>query len=201
MDTNKRAFTLIELMVAIAIFVMIILMMSKLFHQSSLAWSAGMRKAQGNMTGRGAIAYMAREIMNTAVDSSILNDSSIPANGTILQITTLANNESEGNVRCAKKVKYYLDAGTHTLKKEEYNVDLNNVYCSWDVSATSRVELATNVAKIKFTTSDSISHSTTLPEYMIIELTLNRVDDVSGVGGVSAGPDGVMNTGDDITTY
>ena len=50
---------LIELLVAVTILAMILMIMSSIFHSSTVAWDAGMRKAHGNMSARAALGLMA----------------------------------------------------------------------------------------------------------------------------------------------
>lgn len=66
---DKRAgFSLLEILVAMTILAVIIVLCGMVFHQSSLAWQSGRRRAGGNMALRALIGLMQRE-MSQAVDA------------------------------------------------------------------------------------------------------------------------------------
>ncbi len=56
------SFTLIEVLVSMAIITMIVLMVSNMFLNSSEAWDIGARKAELTTSGRAAIEFIAREL-------------------------------------------------------------------------------------------------------------------------------------------
>jgi len=58
----RSAFTLIELLVAIVILAAIVVAMSQLFHESTVSWDSGKRRAEMMMTGRAILDFVAREV-------------------------------------------------------------------------------------------------------------------------------------------
>jgi len=70
------AFSLIEVLVAMAVMVVIIVMVTNMFRDASEAWDTGTQRADMNTSARAAIEYMAREL-SCAVAGSIPN----PAGG------------------------------------------------------------------------------------------------------------------------
>src|SRR5210317_770865 len=61
-NENRYGFTLLEVLASLAIFAMIIVMMGNLYHQSSIAWDSGTRKAQGAIQARVILANIANEL-------------------------------------------------------------------------------------------------------------------------------------------
>jgi len=59
--THKRAFTLIELLVAMSILAVIVLSVSQLFEQSTVAWDRGWQRSELMMTGRAILDFVAGE--------------------------------------------------------------------------------------------------------------------------------------------
>ena len=49
---GTSGFTLLEILVAMAILMVLVLMMSTLFHQSTIAWDSGLRQAEMSMQAR-----------------------------------------------------------------------------------------------------------------------------------------------------
>lgn len=68
---RNRGFTLVELLVAMAILAIIILLMAQLFTGSTKAWDLGMNHAEQNMTGRSLMDFMVREISQAVADDKI----------------------------------------------------------------------------------------------------------------------------------
>ncbi len=69
----SAGFSLIEVMVAVAVFSMLMMMMSALFQQSNLAWRAGTDQVQGYGQLRSATAMLERDLANM-VDIGFLAD-------------------------------------------------------------------------------------------------------------------------------
>jgi prepilin-type N-terminal cleavage/methylation domain-containing protein len=67
---DKRAFTLIELMVATAIVVIITLIVARVFQQASATWSTGTRKVEQIMNGRAVAGYIARELSRSVLTNA-----------------------------------------------------------------------------------------------------------------------------------
>ena len=204
-DRAKAAFTLIEVLVATFILVVLILMLGKIYHQASVAWSSGFRRAEGNMTGRSAVGFMAREIMNSCSDE-LLTNTCIESDS--IEFITLTG-ESKPNERIAKWVKYYMD-GDALMREEKYpNTSGANSYGDlWSSYSPEERKwcLVTNVVTCSFDTPGGVAcdDGDPLPAWVKIRLTLSGSDDVSAVGAASAGPDGILGgsgSDDDIRSY
>ena len=191
---SGNGFSLMEVLVAVFILVIIVLILSQVYHQSSVCWSAGVRKARGNMAARAAVGFMARELLNAVADPEILNDTNIEDGKRYIKFITLTG-DAVSVKRVAKKVTYKQSGDT--LIREEMSA-VPAAYGTWgDLDSWI---LVTNVDSVVFNTPSDSAHYDYggLPSWVKMRLTINTQDDVSGVDGLSKGPDGVLGTGDDI---
>lgn len=67
MKKNRQGFTLIEVMVATAVLLIMVVMIGTLFTQSSSAWDTGYARAEGGMIVRGVVGAISRDL-NTLID-------------------------------------------------------------------------------------------------------------------------------------
>lgn len=100
---GKGGFSLIEVMVATAVLMVIVLMIGSVFRQASSSWDSGYARAEGGMIVRGVIGSIEREL-SRAVDGRIfgdvwLNDYSGPVDVTDSTLTFICYKEgkSTGN--------------------------------------------------------------------------------------------------------
>jgi len=68
---KRQAFTLVELLVAMAVLAVIILMMARIFTGSTQAWDLGMTHAEQNITGRSLMDFIVREMSQALADGQI----------------------------------------------------------------------------------------------------------------------------------
>ena len=87
-NSDSSGFTLIEVLVATFILLVMVLILSKIYHQASIAWSAGFRRADGNMTGRATVGFMARELMNAVADDEYLNQIDMKNNAASITLSS-----------------------------------------------------------------------------------------------------------------
>jgi len=67
-DHNKGGFTLLEILVAMAILSMIIVSVSRLFHQSAVAWDSGIGQAEVTMVGRSLVEFAMNDCVGCIYD-------------------------------------------------------------------------------------------------------------------------------------
>lgn len=68
---RMRGFTLIELLAAVAVLMIMIMFLGKVFNDSTRVWRLGNKKVESNNAGRAAIEFMARELTAALCDPTL----------------------------------------------------------------------------------------------------------------------------------
>jgi type II secretory pathway pseudopilin PulG len=129
MNHARKAFTLIELLIAMSILMMIVLMVSRLFQQIQTTWVRGAKRAELNMTGRSVADYIAREL-SQAVTGEYYTIFNVPEGGSTAEFFMLAptspteRGEQVTN-RAVQFVRYTFESGV--VKRSVYSPDPSNV--------------------------------------------------------------------------
>lgn len=114
-ESNRaRAFTLIELLLAMAILVVIVMLVSQIFNQAMVAWDSGQRKADVNFVGRALVDFMAQEISKAVYDGKLYNAFVFPPTMPYALFITLDKTPNNSN-RTVRLVKYDFVAGYNGL--------------------------------------------------------------------------------------
>ena len=197
-DLPQRGFTLLEILVAMAILAIIILMLSQVFHQSRVAWDTGTRKTELNMEGRAVISLMAQELAQAVADGSrgyYTND--IQNNDDKIVFWTFGT--ATNGQRVARWINYSYSSTDKQVTRRCDMLDMTTgPYPKRIVVGGLPPPLADNVENLVFRTSDGQPHSTNLPAWVDIELSLGKKSGYSLIQISSDGPDGVQSTSDDI---
>jgi len=96
---NRAAFTLIELLAAMAVLAIMMLMFANIFSSSGKAWTSGTRRTEQNMNGRAVLEYMGKEI-----GQSIIN-----TNGIVFQV------EYDTSQTLSKKSYLFFNSALHCV--------------------------------------------------------------------------------------
>jgi prepilin-type N-terminal cleavage/methylation domain-containing protein len=121
---SKSGFSLIEMMVATAVFLVMVTMIGGIFRQTSSSWEAGYARAEGGMIVRGVIGTIQRELA-TAVDGRQfkgvwdLGDNAPPVEVTKHKLSFICLKES--GKRSENKREPYLISytwGSSTMRRE-----------------------------------------------------------------------------------
>jgi len=192
---EKGGFSLIEVLAATAILIVIVLVMSTIFHQSSLAWSAGYRRSGGSMMARAVVGMILKDLEGAVSDSQYFLPADTDIQPTAITFVTLSGTPDVSGKRCAVKVKYSY-AGDVT--RESWQMMAGSGYGTWAPLSSSTI--ATNLSEFSFQTPIGYVNNGVLPEWVKIRVKITRDVDVSKVGSRSLGPDGVyvLSGGDDI---
>ena len=68
MDRSKRAgFTLVEVLAAMTVLMIIVLMLGRIFRDSTNAWTVGTRQMEDNLNGRAVLDFIARDISQAMI--------------------------------------------------------------------------------------------------------------------------------------
>lgn len=171
-NTAKRGFTLIEVLVAMSILMLIVLMMSTLFHQSSMAWNNGMRQAEMSIQARAAMS-MIRKDLSQAVAADGLNGAlkcSFNNSGFTVPVMSKANE----NTRSVEQVSYSF--GGNSINRYSRELKSNNsvgVYSSNGIKTGGKLLDHVTAFGIKVPGNFN-NYTTNLPPWVDVTLTLEK---------------------------
>lgn len=199
---GTKGFSLIELLAATVILIGIVLIMSNIFHQSSVAWDAGLRRTDGGLMARSVLSLIAKDISTAVAPTNYLAISypsitydvpEIQDGDDKITLVTLNENPSNAFERAALKVCY--ECTGSTLTRESWHMAFNGSegYGHWESDAGGRTPLATNVVGLVFRTP-SHEYFGTLPPWIKVQMTIRRGAEISGVRAYSSGPNKVFDT-------
>jgi hypothetical protein len=200
-----------EIMVAMVILLIVVMIVSAIFHQSSIAWDGGMRKARGNMTARAAFGLMRRDI-EAAVNDTLMTSSGgaygtevfyDPGAGNVLDFVKVssvpvdATGSDDSTLRSWERVRYAYDQTSLSLlrKTARYKDDQSDGWTMPQISVSASDAIATNVHNVFFLIIKD--RQLNAPSAVNVRMALIRPADVSHVRAVSAGPDGSFGKDDD----
>ncbi len=172
-DRSKASgFTVIEILVAIAVLGIIVYIVAKMYSQSLVAMEVGNRRAEMNMNARAIMDFVTREMSQAVADSVLPGD--FPSGDDSITFVIL----NSTNERAAAKVTYTL-SGTDLTR--EYRVCSAGGYPSWN-SSESPATLISGVVELEFAAmqddSSYGSSTTNLPVWVDVYMRL-RADGVA----------------------
>ena len=68
---RRSGFSLVEVLAAMAVLSVIVLIVARLFADSSNAWDAGTRRMDSNLIARSALEFLARELSQASADTNV----------------------------------------------------------------------------------------------------------------------------------
>ena len=144
-------FTLIELLVAMSILVVIVLIVSQIFAQATIAWNTGSRRAEMNMTGRAVADFISQDLSQAVRNSNhMFNASGYTASFWYL-------GDATNTVRATNSVSYRLQNNAVERK----------------VNAGSYEAITdTNILMLTFIATP-LSFGTDLPDYVDVQVTVS----------------------------
>ena len=212
------AFTLIEVMVAVTVLAMLVMIMSTIFHQSSLAWDSGTGRMKANVMARAVLNLIGHELQHAVADD-LLNiqvdtrDASNPNEDkghTIIRFWT-ADGDADLVSRQMRWIEYSTAGGKPEVWRREWILPADQLYADAIAAKITgapdhEVAVATNVVRLKFQgwpemSSAILPNLTRLPRGVKIMLELERSDRISDLAAWSYGPDGQDGTEDDIGSW
>ncbi len=104
-----RGFTLVELLVSMALLVVIVMIIGMFFQRASVAWDTGARKAEVLLTGRAVADFMAQEL---AMAMPATNSWNVPTGGNSASFLMLG--DATATLRATQTVHYAFNAGAVT---------------------------------------------------------------------------------------
>lgn len=114
-STHRRGFTLIEVMAAMAILSVLLLILTKIFNESTRAWSLGHSDSESNIAGRAVMEFVVRDLSQAFADEGVefrLRSDATTAYGEksdVVQFVTLgADPDGSDDRRASGLAMYYL---------------------------------------------------------------------------------------------
>ena len=188
---TRSGFTLIELLAAVAVLMIIGLILANVFHQSTIAWEAGLRRVEMSAEGRAALDLMSREI-SQAVAS---DDLKVLKNGDDELAFYTSADSTDDNPRDLRLIQY-----NGNLRKE-WALDETQPYPAF-INPPFSDPIIGNVGsfdlKFEYPTGYTTPNAE-LPAWVDIQLELSVDNQASlGVTVRSIGRDDTDGTADDI---
>jgi len=192
---TQRGFTLIELLAAVAVLMIIGLILANVFHQSTIAWEAGLRRVEMSAEGRAAIDLMAYDISQAVASMTPAMQFAMGSGF----LTFFTSDDSTGGNRALRRISYGKVGSA--IKRWEETLDPSSQYPTLLPAVQDTV--VENVVLLSLSAPPGfVSPGTNPPAWVDIEFTLRKATDASvGVRAWSLGRDGVNNTGDDVKNY
>lgn len=193
----RRAFTLIEVIVATAVLSIMVLMIGGVFQQASSSWDSGYARAEGGMAVRAAVGSLTRDLA-TAVDGRRFGLSKpIEVEGTRITMYRLVPGPDNGN-RDIEKVVY--SGGSDSFErngKAIYSPPKNGsaYHARFSFAAGPETDATKNSSTLRPYESGTAfagQIAWTIP-YVKIRCELTRTGTFSGLTVRSLGRDGVEN--------
>lgn len=206
--SRRGAFTLIEVMVATAVMLIMVVMIGALFRQASSSWDSGYATSEGGMAVRSIVGALTRDL-STAIDGRIygLSDPVVVSDGSVELICYKpATTAGTTYRRELHRIKY---VGGSSVSRQDSVLDGK----AWKALGSSTIYAGgtgANGAKCEFSAAPSIDatyrdrgyeddapsfHSDVAWEIpsVKVRLKLTRTGAFSGLTVVSYGPDGLPN--------
>lgn len=108
--SRRCGFTLVELLLAMAILGLLVLMLAQMFNETTRAFQVGEVKVANNSDGRGILDFIAREMQQAIGNSDWFFSVEQNAEGSKVNFMMLGNKPTSGR-RSMQAIKYYLNGG------------------------------------------------------------------------------------------
>jgi len=140
-------FTIVEILIALAIFTMIVTSTFTIFRSASKSWQRGEERSEKYNTARVAIGKMKQEISQAIINNNLCRFIGTPSEISFISFITTADNIFE-----MAEIRYRLDQTSHSLiRNEQLNPD-------YDFMTQDRSDiLADNIDVLKFLYFDGTS--------------------------------------------
>jgi prepilin-type N-terminal cleavage/methylation domain-containing protein len=136
---RKQGFTLIEMLLAMFILFVIVMVVSRMFQQCSLAWESGSRKAELNMTGRSMADFIAQELGRAVADKDVFGFDLQPDQATFWVLGAVTNPPNE-RVAMLQKIEYL--SATKTIGRTVWAKDMGGYYLPSNMVSLGVVRMA-----------------------------------------------------------
>ena len=207
---RRAGFSMIEVLVASTILVVIVMMLSMLFQQTSLAWRTGVKRASGYMQIRSALGAIQRDA-SAAVDARTLPD----------ELKTKLGGDDQ---QFRGSLSFYTLTGTgkgtaadpamRAPKYITYNISGTRSETALTAAGAKQVKNSNVLEFVKPTNNKNsptvtfsgfepkfVTDTKGLPLYVTVKAQVTTTGNALDIGAASAGPDKTWGTADDIKTW
>lgn len=207
--TDRRGFSMIEVLVASTILTVIVMMLGMLFQSTGLAWRTGVQRADTFMQVRGFFGAIQRDL-SAAIDArdlppALTGGRSQQFSSSTLKFFTLSGKgfDDSGNPYRALTYITYDRSGNRTEERLKAAGGWETV--TYNVMTSAERQLSPNKPKATIQGFDPVyetgASGAALPLYVNIRATVTSFGYTLEIGAASAGPDMTWDTKDDITTW
>ena len=207
--TDRRGFSMIEVLVASTILTVIVMMLGMLFQSTGLAWRTGVQRADTFMQVRGFFGAIQRDL-SAAIDArdlppALTGGRSQKFDHEALKFFTLSGKgfDDSGNPYRALTYITYDTDGNRTEERLKAAGGWDKV--TYNVMTSAERQLSPNKPKATIQGFDPVyetgASGAALPLYVNIRATVTSSGYTLEIGAASAGPDMTWDTKDDITTW
>jgi prepilin-type N-terminal cleavage/methylation domain-containing protein len=192
-DRSCRAgFTLVEMLVAMAIMLTIMLMMATIFHQSNIAWTTGLREVDMSMQGRAALNMIGEELSHAVADGQL--QCQFAGNG----LTFWTQGRPTSTTRAYHLVRY-VRSGASVVRTEWQN-NAGQPYPNFSGGGTP-APVVDQVVDFRVSLPTGASYTTNLPPWVELTLQLEKGSENAAIKVASAGRDKMFDTDDDVKSW
>lgn len=144
---KEKGFTLVEILISLAILAMIVVSTFTIFRSASQSWQKGEVRSERYQNARNAISRMSAEISQAVMNSNSL----CSFKGEKNKISFVSFVSSESGAFELSEAEYWLDSGKKTLMRND-DVDPDYDFTSYDHSDI----LSDNISELEFSYFDGL---------------------------------------------
>ena len=152
MSQNERAFTLVEVLIALAILAMIVVSTFTIFRSASKSWQKGETRSERYQNARNAIYRISTEISQAVINSNPL----CKFTGDKNKISFFSFVSTESGVFELSELEYRLDGAKKLLMRND-DVDPDYDFTTYDHSDA----LSENISELEFSYFDGVAWTDT----------------------------------------
>ena len=145
MSQNERAFTLVEVLIALAILAMIVVSTFTIFRSASKSWQKGETRSERYQNARNAIYKISTEISQAVINSNPL----CKFTGDKNKVSFISFVSTESGVFELSELEFWLDGAKRLLMRND-DVDPDYDFTTYDHSDV----LSENVSELEFSYFD-----------------------------------------------
>lgn len=194
---RNEGFSLIEILIATAILLVIVVMVSLVFQQQSAAFQSGSDRVSGQAALRNAVGMIVRDL-SLSVDSEDYKGKGLPNNSfskSSISFLALTGQVAAGTNSTLEYISYSQSGGIVKRKAVQYGLKDNGSWAKVGDMEASINSKNSAIHSLSFSTSGD---SNTFPDTVTITAEHQGKSSAASVIGWSAGMDGEWNTDDDV---